>query len=661
MLWALVYVGLGSIGNSVRAKRRWPMVFGVVFIGFIQGFGYYLHFLTIEKGVTNVSGSIDRLQYPVPYYSDEGELEFKYATWVSPSNPDSAYDVAVIHVSLVLTCCVIAVQSALIFGPSIQKWFCQHSAMAAHFVTPGSIKVETGIKQAAARKINTVVRNARALHRTDPGKQGASFGQALVNFSLQENSFEEAGGILWTWKGLYSGELFNVEGIWISARIWAGNVAQFSLTVFILTFGISVSHRLADKWREGKESNDLLLHALNWFLGTEMNVTDATLATNKSTEQWVDALQNFTSSRGCDETISENFADFVGSLRFDAINEVVNVYTKSLYPESKYMITVPLAAATMVAFLVALILFATYIPSITSTTLKLRCGVIPFFHDKRNQVELRSGMAQVTMLLGSMFWGFLISVLLISFGIALVVFLIVWQATGSRVVGLIIQLFGLAITFSIKFLVIYFGLSGTVYAAYYRKKPTQGNFVSLLLEAANIAFTLFTAIVRAAKLIIICILYVGRLDTPLLAPGVGLGPIGDDYPALFQRDILLHEAHRHPYIEVLGTMYMMKLRYRELFAERAGYCFRLMFVVALMPWIRKYRILASPKSAGGDTKTNNEVLQGKDELKSQMHGFEAENEKLRVENERLRAENILLRKGVGTGSGDGQEIEMSYE
>merc|ERR1711933_225054 len=94
-------------------------------------------------------------------------------------------------------------------------------------------------------------------------------------------------------------------------------------------------------------------------------------------------------------------------------------------------------------------------------------------------------------------------------------------------------------------------------------------------------------------------MYVGRIDTPVLAEDVGkFGMIKlDDTATLFRRDIAAHEAHRHPYIESLGVMYMMKLRHGASFAHLAGSCWRLIFVFALMPWLRSYRVLAKYSSA----------------------------------------------------------------
>lgn len=95
------------------------------------------------------------------------------------------------------------------------------------------------------------------------------------------------------------------------------------------------------------------------------------------------------------------------------------------------------------------------------------------------------------------------------------------------------------------------------------------------------------------KLIFTSALFVGRIDTPFLAPGVGrFGALElDNYPHTFLKDILSHEAHRHPYIELMGVMYLMKLRYGENFGRRAGSTWRLIFVCALFPWLNKYRII----------------------------------------------------------------------
>lgn len=108
--------------------------------------------------------------------------------------------------------------------------------------------------------------------------------------------------------------------------------------------------------------------------------------------------------------------------------------------------------------------------------------------------------------------------------------------------------------------------------------------------------------VQMVKLILISAFYIGRLDTPLFAPGVGcVGPVPlDAHPIQFRKDLLLHEAHRHPYMERLAVIYILKLRHGDAFGSRAGAAWRLIFTMALMPWLRRYRLDDGPIDGGAD-------------------------------------------------------------
>lgn len=124
--------------------------------------------------------------------------------------------------------------------------------------------------------------------------------------------------------------------------------------------------------------------------------------------------------------------------------------------------------------------------------------------------------------------------------------------------------------------------------------------MNVMLEAWNIGLSSGVMVMRTCKLLLVTAFFLGRLDTPLLADGIGfIGPIAlDSYPISFRKDLLQHDAHRHPYMERLATMYMMKLRYGSDFGRRANSCWRLLFVLCLMPWMRKYRLCAFPSLEG---------------------------------------------------------------
>lgn len=112
-----------------------------------------------------------------------------------------------------------------------------------------------------------------------------------------------------------------------------------------------------------------------------------------------------------------------------------------------------------------------------------------------------------------------------------------------------------------------------------------------VLEVWNIALTLGFVLVRAVKLVGIAIFFIARVDTPILAPGIGrIGPVELDGVAFaFRKDILMHEAHRSVLIDRFGHLVLIKLRMGDAFATRAGSAWRLLCVLSVMPWLRKYR------------------------------------------------------------------------
>ena len=127
---------------------------------------------------------------------------------------------------------------------------------------------------------------------------------------------------------------------------------------------------------------------------------------------------------------------------------------------------------------------------------------------------------------------------------------------------------------------------------YYRRRPAAGNIMNVILECWSLGLSAGTMTARTVKLLVVTFFYLGRIDTPMLAPGVGqIGSTNlDPAPNAFRKDLLVHEAHRHPYIERLGLLYMIKLFNGKEFGTRAGAHWRLLLVLALMPWMRTYRI-----------------------------------------------------------------------
>ena len=69
-----------------------------------------------------------------------------------------------------------------------------------------------------------------------------------------------------------------------------------------------------------------------------------------------------------------------------AMEESIDETVDSLYPNEEYMVTVPFYVGMVFAVMTSLFLAVNYLPSITSTTLQLRTGVIPTLSEmKLNQ------------------------------------------------------------------------------------------------------------------------------------------------------------------------------------------------------------------------------------------------------------------------------------
>jgi len=74
----------------------------------------------------------------------------------------------------------------------------------------------------------------------------------------------------------------------------------------------------------------------------------------------------------------------------------------------------------------------------------------------------------------------------------------------------------------------------------------------------------------------------------------------DNHPYVFLMEIMQHEAHRHPYIEMFGVLCLMKLKHGAAFITRAGSAWRLLMLSMLMPWIVKYRRMTRSKLSHED-------------------------------------------------------------
>lgn len=190
-------------------------------------------------------------------------------------------------------------------------------------------------------------------------------------------------------------------------------------------------------------------------------------------------------------------------------------------------------------------------------------------------------------------WGILVTGTAVAVVSGAVLFFFIWAETSYWAFALLGQIFGLGLSLVIRFIIIKGFekfLIGNV--GVYRRKVWLSNVLAIILEiwnAAGIGVGFVAA--RAVVIIALTTVFLGRVDSPVLAPNVMriLGQTLDRAPEAFTCQLITQEAHHHPYMERLGVMYLIKSGDPDNFATRAGCMWRLIFVEALYPWLRKYR------------------------------------------------------------------------
>ncbi|KAI2493588.1 hypothetical protein MHU86_20946 [Fragilaria crotonensis] len=461
--------------------------------------------------------------------------------------------------ALALGCVLLLFQIKSLLYVLIPRSTWKNLPFANFWLTCEMAKSECCTKQAAAYKIKNMVDHAFAQHdgsilrKAESARvklKASSFksanAKAMMSFHATADHRERVGGILYTFRRMWNGSLFKEDGVFIHAGLYAMNVSQWFVVILFIIIYASLDLAIQSEY-------------------STITISDAPPPTTRASPSASPAPLQY------------------------------------WFPtETEVRFSIGLGCVT--AFLAAASLALVWIPSSVSTIQQFRCGNIGslrcrFFPTYRFAPDV------TTILLGSTFWGTLYTSLSVLIMVGSITFLLVWSVTRSLVIKWLATIIAILLTLFFKILLLTF-VRKFIFVGFFRKNPIGGNVLMLALECWSLGLTLGTMFFRTMKLLLVTSFYIGRLDTPLFAPGVGMiGPlIVDGYPVQFRKGLLLHDAHRHPYMERLGVIYLLKLKYGVHFANRAGGQWRLIFVMALMPWLRRYRLDDSITKYAGKTK-----------------------------------------------------------
>jgi hypothetical protein len=155
------------------------------------------------------------------------------------------------------------------------------------WVVTSNTRGEYRLKQAASRKLNTMLMNAHSLHQPGTSRRisakprarmsvSAATDQTMLNFVLRGQREENAGGFLWTFRLVFSGELFDTEGIWLPTRLLVFQGAQVVIAAF-LSFGFIYITKESIKSAEEAQA-DLDDDLPGWVLAIVPTPTDVKIA-----------------------------------------------------------------------------------------------------------------------------------------------------------------------------------------------------------------------------------------------------------------------------------------------------------------------------------------------------------------------------------------------
>lgn len=422
------------------------------------------------------------------------------------------------------------VQALIALGKGYGYHFEPGGFIDTYFNKTSTMIGDARLKQAATRKVNTLLVNARSMHGSAQSVYNADSlrksqsDTVFQNYTLKGESKAKIGNIFWVAERILTGELFDTEGIWLPSRLLIFQAGQITFSCFILFYLFIVVERAADAADEASKNLNPALPS--WYI---------------------------------------DFVPTGAQVR------------KALMP------------AAIISVGVCFCLVLIYIPSSVKTILQFRCGQLRALGDANFQLA-REGPDLAYMNTANAIYGTVAAAGLFFFLIGLALFLFVWEFSRGIMLIVIAWGIGLSVTILVKSLLTSL-CRKRFFRAFYRVQPGLSNIASLALECWFIGLGGGVLVGRITQFLLASAFWIGRIDEPFLADNISLMGYKFDYvPLNYIKELLVHEAHRHPYLERLSCMYLMRLRYKTFANSDACGAWRQLFVLTLLPWLLKYRV-----------------------------------------------------------------------
>ena len=152
------------------------------------------------------------------------------------------------------------------------------------------------LKRAAAHKVAQMARNALdivSVTERDRTSLNTYYAQALGEYDRSGKKYESgSGALLWCVRRMWSGQLFREEGIWFSSRIIASNVAQWIVTIYLLSSGIKLTRYVNERWDEEDFGEQYLREWVQYFMNTTFGSELVMNSTGAATDVFADFLSS---------------------------------------------------------------------------------------------------------------------------------------------------------------------------------------------------------------------------------------------------------------------------------------------------------------------------------------------------------------------------------